>query len=79
MSRSAFFLAAVCSVALIFAACGDDSGGSTGNSGGATAFPTGRDPAKNIPKAELGIVNLVPAGTDFYVARTTSSSESRIE
>lgn len=69
MSRSAFFLAAVCSGALLLAACGGDSGGSNSSPSSATAFPTGRDPAKNIPKAELGIVNLVPAGTDFYVGQ----------
>ncbi|MBK9344688.1 MAG: hypothetical protein IPN07_17020 [Dehalococcoidia bacterium] len=32
------------------------------------------DPAKNVPADQIGKVNVIPAGSDWYVARTTSCS-----
>lgn len=56
-------LAAVIAVpALLFSACGGDGG-----SGSPTAFPTSSDPARNIPADQRNKVNIVVAGSDWFV------------
>jgi len=62
MVRRALF-AALCCAALAVAACGgdDDDSDATDFSG------PPRDPAKNVPADQLGKVNVIPAGSDWYV------------
>jgi hypothetical protein len=55
-------LAIAASALLLAAACGDDDGG------GQFAGPTS-DPAKNIPAGQVGTVNAVVAGSDWYVGQ----------
>lgn len=58
-SLAALFLPAI----LALAACGGDDGGET------EPFPTTHDPARNIPAEALGKINVVVAGSDFYVGQ----------
>lgn len=63
MLRHAPFLAIACAATLVLAACG---GGDDSPSGGDFAGAP-RDPAKNLPPDQVGKVNVIPAGSDFYV------------
>lgn len=51
--------------ALALSACGGDDGGS----GKATVFPTSSDPARNIPPDQRNKINVVVAGSDWYVGQ----------
>jgi hypothetical protein len=63
MLRRALFLAAGCA-ALLTAACG---GGGDDNESANDFDATPRDPARNLPTAQIGLVNIIPAGSDWYV------------
>lgn len=60
--RRLFLLPAAAGLALALIACGGDD-----DSSPATAFPTTSDPARNIPPDQRGTINVVVAGSDFYV------------
>ncbi|MCZ7577807.1 MAG: hypothetical protein M5U18_12455 [Dehalococcoidia bacterium] len=59
--RRFLLLLAVSGLAIVLLACGGDDGNS------AETFPTTSDPARNIPPDQRGKINIVVAGSDFYV------------
>lgn len=65
MFRRALFVATACLAILPFAACGGDDDDS-GLSGEDFSGPP-RDPARNVPRDQIGKVNVIPAGSDWYV------------
>ena len=54
-------------VMFLLAACGGDSGSSSGPK--PTAFPPSSDPGKNIPPDQRNQINVVIAGSDFFVGK----------
>ncbi|MEO8541530.1 MAG: hypothetical protein ABI577_17440 [bacterium] len=50
---------------ILFAACGGDD--DDASSAKPTQFPQSSDPAKNIPANQVGVVNAVVAGSDWFV------------
>ena len=65
MLRRALFAAACCA-ALVLAACGGDSEDDSDASGENDFSSTPRDPARNLPPDQIGLVNVIPAGSDWY-------------
>ena len=63
MTRTLFLALAACAC-LLFAACGGDDDSSSSK---ATQFPQSSDPARNIPPDQVGKVNAVVAGSDWFV------------
>ena len=62
MPRRALFLSAACAL-FVLAACGGDSDKPEGPDFAGTP----RDPAKTVPEDQRGKVNVIPAGSDWYV------------
>lgn len=56
------FLLAVAGLSIVLLACGGD-----GDETPPETFPTTSDPARNIPPDQRGKINVVVAGSDFYV------------
>lgn len=70
MFRRALLLSAACAALVLAAACGgdDDDGGDAANPQNDFSS-TPRDPAKNIPADQVDKVNIVPAGSDWFVGQ----------
>lgn len=66
MFRRALFVAAACLAILPIAACGGGDDDKDDLSGEDFSGPP-RDPARNVPQDQIGKVNVLPAGFDFYV------------
>ena len=70
MSFPTFLLLALAIPSLfLFVACGGDGGGASTSGPKPTAFPASSDPGKNIPPAERNKINVVIAGSDFFVGK----------
>ena len=61
--RRFLLLLAAAGLAIVLLACGGDDDDSTPTE----TFPTTSDPARNIPPDQRGKINIVVAGSDFYV------------
>ncbi len=64
MLRRALVIAFLCAAPGGLTACGGDDDGSLSGSDFASEP---RDPAKNVPADQIGKVNVIPAGSDWYV------------
>ncbi|MEO6397855.1 MAG: hypothetical protein ABIP13_05260 [Tepidiformaceae bacterium] len=53
----------------VFVACGGDDSPSSTAGANPTAFPPSSDPGRNIPQDQRNKVNLVVAGSDFFVGK----------
>lgn len=61
-------LLAMAGLALVsFLACGGDDDDEGGELSGSDFSGPPRDPAKNVPADQIGKVNVIPAGSDWYV------------
>ncbi len=65
MFRRALLLLAACLAVVALAACGGDDDDLSGSD---FSGPP-RDPAKNVPTDQLGKINVIPAGSDWYVGQ----------
>ncbi len=61
MFRNAFLLATAGLALSVAVACGGDDGDSLDFDG------PPRDPARNVPADQIGLINIIPAGSDWYV------------
>jgi len=60
------FVVLALSVVVLAAACGGDDAGSSSKP---TVFPTSTDPGRNVPVEQRNQINVVIAGSDFFVGK----------
>ncbi|MEP7215996.1 MAG: thioredoxin fold domain-containing protein [Anaerolineaceae bacterium] len=70
MRRLTFLLVALAVPAiLVLGACGGDGGSPAATAAKSTAFPPSSDPGKNVPVEQRNQINVVIAGSDFFVGK----------